>query len=119
MDMFWTAHDPREGIRWFAALLEHPTAEAVAPDVRAHALRGYGSNFAISGDNEAAGRLWEQSLALFEQLGDEHGRTGLLHRLGLLALWKGDLERARALVEESHAIYERNVDRFGEMQTIG
>src|SRR5205823_4458664 len=57
MDMFWTANDPREGIRWFAALLEHRGAEAVAPELRAHALRGYGSSFAISGDNDAAERL--------------------------------------------------------------
>jgi tetratricopeptide (TPR) repeat protein len=123
MDMFWTANDPREGIRWFAALLEHRGAEAVAPELRAHALRGYGSSFAISGDNDAAERLWEQSFALFEELGDEHGRAVLLHRLGDLAMWKGDLERARALVEESQAIHERNDNRleriFGVAQTVG
>ena len=123
MDMFWTANDPREGIRWFAALLEHRGAEAVAPELRAHALRGYGSSFAISGDNDAAERLWEQSLALFEELGDEHGRAVLLHRLGDLAMWKGDLEHARALVEESQAIHERNDNRlernFGVAQTVG
>src|SRR5437763_465185 len=123
MDMFWTANDPREGIRWFAALLEHRGAEVVAPELRAHALRGYGSSFAISGDNDAAERLWEQSLALFEELGDEHGRAVLLHRLGDLAMWKGDLERARVLVEESQAIHERNDNRlernFGVAQTVG
>jgi predicted ATPase/DNA-binding SARP family transcriptional activator len=123
MDMFWTANDPREGIRWFAALLEHRGAEAVAPELRAHALRGYGSSFAISGDSDAAERLWEQSLALFEELGDEHGRAVLLHRLGDRAMWKGDLEHARALVEESQAIHERNDNRleriFGVAQTVG
>ncbi len=123
MDMFWTTHDPREGIRWFAALLEHRGAEAAAPELRAHALRGYGSSLAISGDDEGAERPWKQSLALFEQLGDEHGRAVLLHRLGVLAMWKGDLDQARALVEESHAIHERSDDRweriFGLAQTIG
>jgi predicted ATPase/class 3 adenylate cyclase len=123
MDMFWTAHDPREGIRWFAALLGHRGAEGVALELRARALRGYGSGFALSGDHEAAERLWEQSLALFEQLGDEHGRAGLLLRLGNLAMWKGDLDRARVLVDESQAIYERSDDRleriFGLAQTIG
>jgi hypothetical protein len=38
-------------------------------------------------------------------------------------MWKGDLERARALVEESQTIHERNDDRweriFGVAQTIG
>jgi predicted ATPase len=123
MDMFWTANDPGEGIRWFAALFEHRGAEAVAPELRAHALRGYASSFAISGENAAAERLLEQSLALFEELGDEHGRAVLLHRLGDLAMWKGDLERARALVEESQAIHERDDNRleriFGVAQTVG
>ncbi|HEX9351356.1 MAG TPA: adenylate/guanylate cyclase domain-containing protein [Gaiellaceae bacterium] len=123
MDMFWTAHDPREGIRWFGTLLEHQDADSVAPELRAHALRGYGSSFALAGDNEAAERLWEQSLAVFDQLDDEHGRAVLLHRLGVVALWKGDLERARTLVEESQAIHDRTGDEleraFGLAQTIG
>ncbi len=49
-----------------------------------------------------------QSLAIFEQLEDEHGRAVLLHRLGISAmLLRGDLERARELVEISHAIHWR------------
>ena len=123
MDMFWTANDPREGIRWFAALLEHPGARAIAPDLRAHALRGYGSSFSLAGDGDSAERLWEQSLLLFQELGDEHGRAVLLHRLGISAMWKGDLERARALVEESQAIHERGDNPweriFGVAQTVG
>jgi predicted ATPase/DNA-binding SARP family transcriptional activator len=123
MDMFWTANDPREGTRWFAALLDHPQARAIGPDLRAHALRGYGSSFSLAGDGDAAELLWEQSLALFEELGDEHGRAVLLHRLGISAMWKGDLERARALVEESQAIHERSDNRweriFGLAQTVG
>jgi predicted ATPase/DNA-binding SARP family transcriptional activator len=123
MDMFWTANDPREGIRWFAALLEHPSADAVAPELRAHALRGYGSSFALAGNDDAGERLWEQSLAIFEELGDEHARAVLLHRLGISSMWKGDLERARALVEESQTIHERNDNRweriFGVAQTVG
>ena len=123
MDQFWTANDPGEGIRWFAAFLEHPAAKAIPPDLRAHALRGYGSSFALAGDGDAAEPLWEQSLALFEELGDEHGRAVLLHRLGILAMWKGDHERARTLVEESQAIHERSdnpLERiFGVAQTLG
>jgi predicted ATPase/DNA-binding SARP family transcriptional activator len=123
MDMFWTANDPREGIRWFATILEHPGAKAIPPDLRAHALRGYGSSLTLAGDGDAGESLWEQSLALFEELEDEHGRAVLLHRLGISAMWKGDLERARALVEESQAIHERSDNRweriFGLAQTVG
>jgi predicted ATPase len=69
LDMFWTAHDPREGVRWFGALLARPEAESVTPELRAHALRGFGASRDIAGQVEAAEQLYEQSLALFLQLG--------------------------------------------------
>jgi tetratricopeptide (TPR) repeat protein len=123
MDQFWTSHDPREGMRWYAELFDHSGSEAVPPKLRAHALRGYGSSLALAGDSDAAEQLWKQSLALFEELGDEHGRAVLLHRLGVSALWKGDLESARRLVEESEAIHAQSDDRwkrtFGLAQTTG
>jgi predicted ATPase/DNA-binding SARP family transcriptional activator len=119
MERFWVTHDPREGMRWFEALLGHPGAEAVAPEVRAHALRAYGGAADIAGEDEAARRLYEQSLAGFEQLGDERGRAVLLHRLGISALRRGELEQARELVEASQAIHERSGDRWGLAQTAG
>jgi ATP/maltotriose-dependent transcriptional regulator MalT len=63
--------------------------------------------------------LYAQSLSLFEQLGDEQGRAVLLHRVGLQAMRHGQLSEARELVEASHAIHERNNDRWGATQTIG
>jgi tetratricopeptide (TPR) repeat protein len=123
MEQFWVTHDPHEGVLWFDALLERPEAETVALDLRAHALRAYGSSRLIAGHTEAAERLWEQSLALFEQLDDEHGRAVLLHRLGISAERRGALERARELVEASHQIHERNDDwwakTWGLTQTTG
>ncbi len=73
IDFFWVTHDPHEGRRWFAALLEHPAAEGAPPHLLADALRSYGGSTDLAGDYEAAERLWQRSLALFEQLGDEHG----------------------------------------------
>jgi predicted ATPase/DNA-binding winged helix-turn-helix (wHTH) protein len=119
VEWFWIMHDPREGMRWFARLLELPEVELVAPEIRAHALRAYGGATDIAGDDEAAARLYEQSLALFSQLGDEHGRAVLLHRLGIQAMRRNEPERARELVEASHAIHESNNDRWGLTQTIG
>ena len=110
MEQFWVTEDPSEGLRWFAALFGHPGAEAASPELRAHALRAYGSAAEISGDHARAGRLWEQSLSLFEQLGDQHGCAVLLHRLGITAQRRGDLVRARELVEASQAIHEQNLD---------
>ena len=106
-DWFWAMEDPSEGIRWFERLFEHPRAEAVALEVRAYALCSYAGSTHIGGDPDGAERLAEQSLALFDQLEDEHGRAVLLHRLGICRMVAGDLERARRLVEESHALHAR------------
>jgi predicted ATPase/class 3 adenylate cyclase len=117
MEQFWVVNDPDEGRRWFAAVLER--ADDADLDLRAHALRAYGSAADIAGDGEAAERLYEQSLALFEELGDEQGRAVLLHRLGIRSLRQRDLERARELLGTSHAIHERHGDAWGRTQTIG
>jgi predicted ATPase/DNA-binding SARP family transcriptional activator len=119
MERFWVTRDPHEGMRWFAALLARPQAQGVAAAVRADALRAYGSATDIAGHDAAAERLYEQSLALFEQLGDESGRAVLLHRLGISALRRGDLARARELVETSHNIHEQAGNRWGQAQTLG
>jgi predicted ATPase/class 3 adenylate cyclase len=119
IENFWVTHDPEEGMRWFAALLDHPGAQAVPPAVRAPALRAYGSAAYISGQAERAMRLWKQSLALFEQLGDVLGRAVLLHRLGVSALGRGELERARELTEASDELYVRSGDAWGRVLTVG
>jgi predicted ATPase/class 3 adenylate cyclase len=119
VEQFWAIDDPREGMRWLGELLARPDAEAVAPDLRAHALRACGSSTDIAGDNDAANQLYERSLALFEQLGDERGRAVLLHRLGIQAMRRGELDTARVLVETSHEIHERTGDRWGQTQTFG
>jgi len=119
VEWFWIMQDPREGMRWFARLLKRPELKSVAPEIRANALRAYGGCTDIAGDDEAAERLYEQSLALFEQLGDERGRAVLLHRLGIQAMRRRELGRARELVEASHAIHQRNDNRWGLTQTVG
>jgi predicted ATPase/class 3 adenylate cyclase len=119
LDWFWVTNDPAEGMRWFAGLLEPPEAEAVQAEIRADALRAYGGSTDIAGHDEAAERLYEQSLALYQQRGDEHGCAVLLHRLGTQAMRRMELERARELVEASHAIHKRTGDRWGLTQTIG
>ena len=119
LDWFWVTTDPAEGMRWFAGLLDRPEAEAVQAEIRADALRAYGGSTSIAGHDEAAERLYEQSLALYEQLGDEHGCAVLLLRLGVQAMRRMELERARKLVEASQAIHKRTGYRWGLMQTIG
>ena len=119
LEQLWTLEDPNEGIRWFERLLERPEAESVAPSLRAHALRAYGSCLGLAGDFPAAEQLWVESLAIFQRLEDEHGQAVLLHRLGVTATWRGDVERARELVELSDSIHRRHGDVWGLAQTTG
>ncbi|MBA2741683.1 MAG: adenylate/guanylate cyclase domain-containing protein [Actinobacteria bacterium] len=119
LEQLWTLDDPSEGIRWFERLFDRSEAELVSQSLRAEALRAYGSSLGLAGRHAAAEEMWVQSLALFEQLEDEHGRAVLLHRLGIIAMWRGELARARELVELSDEIHERTGDVWGRAQTIG
>ena len=119
LERFWAIHDPGEGLRWFAALFERPEAASVPPIVRANALRAYGGAADIAGEDDAARALWEQSLAIFRELGDEAGQAVLLHRLAISAQRLGNLRRAHELVEASHQIHERLRNGWGMAQTLG
>src|SRR5262249_18732229 len=119
MENFWVTHDAGEAMRWFTALLDHPGARAVPREVRAPALRSFGSAAYISGEASRAMRLWEESLSLFEQLGDVRGRAVLLHRLSVSALQRGELQRARELTEASDELYAQSGDAWGRALTVG
>ena len=119
LEQFWTLEDPEEGTRWFERLFERPESADVAPSLRAEALRAWGSCLGISGHSAAAEEMWVKSLALFEELDDDHGRAVLMHRLGITAQLQGDLVRARELVEASDAIHRRDGDIWGIAQTVG
>jgi predicted ATPase/class 3 adenylate cyclase len=123
LEQFSVVNDPTEGVRWFRSFFERPDLEAVTPEVRAQALRACGSSTHIGGDPAGAEQLWKESLDLFEQLGDEHGRAVLLHRLSISVMIRSDLARARELVTEAHRLHERNDDwwrkTWGLAQTTG
>jgi predicted ATPase len=98
LEQFWVATSPREGMQRFEALLER--ADAAPLKLRARALRDLGGTAEVSGDIERAAAMYEQSLGLFERLGQEKGILRLLHRLGNIARARGDLATARRLAEE-------------------
>jgi predicted ATPase/class 3 adenylate cyclase len=118
MEQFWVVNDPSEPLPWFAALVEHE-AEVADRKLVAHAIRAYGSAADVAGQQERAHALYERSLEISEELGDEHGRAVLLHRLGIRAMRRDELAKARELVEASHAIHERYDDAWGLAQTVG
>jgi predicted ATPase/class 3 adenylate cyclase len=120
LEQLWVVLDPNEGIRWFERLLERPEADGVSPGLRGQALRSYGSSLHIGGRLADAENAFRESLAIFEQLEDEHHRAVLMHRLGISAmLVRGDLERARELVESSDEIHRRTGNVWGRAQTTG
>jgi hypothetical protein len=47
------------------------------------------------------------------------GRAVLLHRLGVSALQRGELQRARELTEASDQLYVQSGDAWGRTLTVG
>jgi tetratricopeptide (TPR) repeat protein len=65
------------------------------------------------GDLEEAERLYHQSLAINERLGDQARMASSYHQLGRLAQDRGDLEEAERLYRQSLAINERLGNQAG------
>jgi ATP/maltotriose-dependent transcriptional regulator MalT len=98
-----------EGSAWLEALLAQdcenvgellPVAQQIARDVRAKALNSLGMLAAERGDYGRAALLVEESIALFQELGDKRGKAAALNIRGIVAKYQGDYERAIALHEE-------------------
>jgi predicted ATPase len=116
LEQFWVLGYTAEGMRWFSAFLEH--ADAVPPLLRARALRSFGSSAHFAGEFDLTERLWEESLAEYEQLGDERGIAVLLHRLSIIALMRGHVARATAFSERSLELHRRLANDKGAAQPL-
>jgi ATP/maltotriose-dependent transcriptional regulator MalT len=97
----WNASAPQEGLRRLTALLER--AASIPPTLRARALRVQAGTADLSGQDELAQRLWNESLDLYTTLGDDRGTATVEHMLAVSAWRSGDLERMRELTESSLA----------------
>ncbi|HZC29379.1 MAG TPA: tetratricopeptide repeat protein, partial [Gaiellaceae bacterium] len=116
LEQFWVLGYTEEGMRWFTRFLDR--AEDAEPHLLARALRSYGSSAHFAGEFDLAERLWEESLAIYESLGDEHGIAVLLHRLSILALHHGAVELARTRAEQSLEIHRRLGNDKGVCQPL-
>jgi predicted ATPase len=116
LEQFWVLGHATEGMRWYSAFLER--ADGQTPLLRARALRSYGSSAHFSGEFELSSRLWQESLAEYERLGDDHGIAVLLHRLSIRELEGGNLDRARELSERSLDLHRRNDNDKGAVQPM-
>ncbi|MEH2347938.1 MAG: tetratricopeptide repeat protein [Nostoc sp.] len=70
------------------------------------------------GEIEEAIALYQQSLAIKEQIGDVQGKAATLHQLGILKANRGEIEEAIALYQQSLAIFEQIGDVQGKATTL-
>jgi tetratricopeptide (TPR) repeat protein len=77
----------------------------------AQALDRIATAVANEGDYPGSWELYERSLALWRDLGDERGLAVSTTNVGCLALMEGDLERAVVLSREARVLYERTGQR--------
>ena len=116
LEQLWTLGYTAEGMRWYAAFLER--GDEAPPLLRARALRSFGSSAHFAGEFDLSSQLWEESLAEYERLEDDHGIAVLLHRLSIRALECGDVERARDLSERSLELHRRGSNDKGACQPL-
>jgi tetratricopeptide (TPR) repeat protein len=100
-----------EGREW----LERVLAEGggTSPPARAKALAGAGILAWRQGDYGRAKMLFEESLALYRELGNNRGIAESLRGLGFVARDQRDYEGAVELFEESLALSRKVEDKWG------
>ncbi len=101
---FWAHHGHyEEGRRWLEqALALDPGAISIP---RGNALIGLGVMAYFQGDYDRAAALWEESLALFRELGHTIGIAYSHGNLGLVADAKEDYPQAIASYEQALALF--------------
>ena len=109
--LWWIRGYFAEGRSRYAAALAHPGAQEQTA-TRARALARAGSLLSIHGDAAAARPLFEEGLAIAQEVGDQKAEANLWCSLGDIATG-GDLSAARAALERSLEIHRRLGNRPG------
>ncbi|MBA3376635.1 MAG: adenylate/guanylate cyclase domain-containing protein [Actinobacteria bacterium] len=114
LENFWVSYSPFDAERIFEEL-EERVGETASPELRALATRNRGNLSIMTGHLDAGLRLYEQSLELYREIGDEHGVAILEHRVGVNVYPLGEKERARRLLEQSLAKSKQHGFRVNEI----
>jgi predicted ATPase/DNA-binding SARP family transcriptional activator len=115
-EFWWIRGHLAEGRHWLDEALERGASEP--PELRARALHAAASLATRQGNYDRAAELSEQSLALWEELGDISGTARSLLSLGTVAAEQGDRERATALSERAADLYRESGDRRGHALAV-
>ena len=106
-----------EGRRWLESLLELPGSQEHTA-ARAKALYGAGGLAWVQGDYGSARSLVEESVALWQRLGDTRGLAYSLTIMGLVVDDQGDHARARALYKASVELFRAVEDSWGRAWSL-
>jgi predicted ATPase/transcriptional regulator with XRE-family HTH domain len=108
---FWWSYGlVTEGRTWLEDALTR--SNGLSSALRAKVLRGAGWLVSLQ-DFTAAQALLEESLALFQGLGDKLSSAEVLHHLGFATMMQGDTGRSRMLLEENLALFRGLGDKRG------
>jgi predicted ATPase len=110
----WNAAAPAEGMARLERLLER--AGSTSTELRARALRALAGACDLAGHGDRSEPLLEESLRLYEELGDDRGSALVEHMLAVGAWRREDWARMRQLTEHS---LELAAGRFGFIETTG
>ena len=108
---FWrVASHGQEGVRWLSEVLELPGA-AEKTRLRARALTAAAGLAPWIGATEAHLQFAEEAAAIYRDLGDPDGIPEALGQLGWAQLHVGELETARANLEEARDLHASRGNR--------
>jgi tetratricopeptide (TPR) repeat protein len=91
-----------ELVRWWERALATPAVEA---DLRAEALFGLATSLMMIGDDQRITELFNESLSLFRQVGNQRREGCVLLELGNLSIDQSALQQAMVFYEQALAIF--------------
>jgi tetratricopeptide (TPR) repeat protein len=114
---FWVLREPTEGTSWLERLLAG--SAAVPPHLRARAARAIGGTLEIFGDFEGAAPRYAESLAIFDELGEELETANMRFRVAANMANRGETVEATRRLHEALEEFRLLGHRIGEAQAVG
>ena len=105
-----------EGRNWLTELLQRFPGQRAA--VCARALQSAGLLTNDLGEHEAAVGLAEESMSIFQELGDRQGVADTLTLKGVALRWQGDVDLGNVSLGEALALHREVGDRWGTAHNL-